>query len=120
MSRWTLPRRRTPPGRAAARLAAGLFAAALAAGCGSAGLRPAGDVEAEVRELRQRIVEMQRQAAVNQMAIDELRAQVASLEAALGVRRSSAVPSSPSRPPGRVREGCDQLDFRPPTPGPPA
>lgn len=88
-----------PSRRTAARLAAGLFVAALAAGCGTAGVRPAAGLEAEVRELRQRIAEMQRQAAINQLAIDELRAQVASLEAALGMRRGAAATPAPVRPP---------------------
>ncbi|HEX2163042.1 MAG TPA: hypothetical protein VHM02_03760, partial [Thermoanaerobaculia bacterium] len=73
------------PGRAAVRLAAGLAAAVLAGGCQTAMMRPTADLEAEVRALQGRIVEMQRQAAVNQLEIEELRAQVASLEAAMGV-----------------------------------
>ena len=89
----------TAAGWAGGRLVAAALLAVFAGACGTSGvMRPSTDVEAEVRELRQRVVEMQRQATVNQLAIDELRAQVASLEAALGVRRGSPSATRPASP----------------------
>ncbi|HUO87246.1 MAG TPA: tol-pal system protein YbgF [Thermoanaerobaculia bacterium] len=88
---------RAARGSVAVRLVAGLFAVALAGGCSGALARPSGESSSEIQELRQRLVAMQQQAAVHQLAIEELRAQVASLEAALGVRRGSQT-GSPAVP----------------------
>jgi len=90
-------RARTRGARLAPLLGAAAVAAALG-GCASTPLALNRDLEAQVRELRQRVVEMQRQAAVDQIAIEELRRKVAALEG--GGRAPSATRSAvPAAPP---------------------
>jgi len=82
---------------AASRLVPGLGALAVAtllAACSSTPLAPSRDLEAEVRELRQRVAELQRQAAVDQIALAELRRKVEALEAG-GRPRAAARPAAP-------------------------
>ena len=77
-----------------------LLAALLAAGCGGSVLPPrnaAGDAEAA--ELKQRILELQRRAAVQQVELARLRERVAELEA----RASGATAARPATPPGDRR-----------------
>lgn len=72
-----------------------LVLALTAAGCASNPLQrqdPA--LEEEVRQLRQRIVELQREARMNEVEVTRLRQQVAEMEA----RSGGARPSSPSPP----------------------
>jgi tol-pal system protein YbgF len=78
-------------------------------------LRGQEQLATEVRELRARVVEMQRQAAVDQLAIEELRQQVATLEAALGVRRGSGTAARPTASPAAPRPAvADRRAAEPP------
>ena len=64
-------------------------------GCTGSGLRP--DTAAsddDLRELKTRIVELQRKAAVSEVEIARLREEVAALQSARGGARSAAAPSS--------------------------
>jgi tol-pal system protein YbgF len=83
-----------------------LLAALVAAGCGGSVLPPrnaAGD--GEVAELKQRILELQRRAAVQQVELARLRERVAELEAHAGgagfeTRAGGATATRPAPPPG--------------------
>ncbi len=67
-----------------------LAACLLAGGCGS-GLLPAGGADPdELAEIKSRILELQRTAAMTQVEIDRLRRQVMALEARLGVGETAA------------------------------
>lgn len=73
-----------------------------AAGCASNPLRPDPGVEDEVRQLRQRIVELQRDARMNEVEMARLREQVAELEARNGGTRPAPASTSSAistRPP---------------------
>ncbi|HSK78394.1 MAG TPA: tetratricopeptide repeat protein [Thermoanaerobaculia bacterium] len=67
------------------------------AGCAGTVLRPNDTASQEAQELRARIVELQRQAAMNEVELARLRQQVAELEARAGGR--------PSAPPPRTTTG---------------
>ena len=116
------------PRRGGSRLAAlvgALAAAAALGGCASTPLAPSRDLETEVRELRQRVAELQRQAAVDQIAIDDLRRKVEALE---GGRRAPAGARStaPAEPPAERVEAAPRrpeparpvVEERPPEPLP--
>lgn len=85
----------------AARRGLGALAlAALASGCAGMGARTAERPPAEVQELRARVLELQRRAAVTEVELERLRRQVAELEARLEGRplpRAAAPPPAPSR-----------------------
>lgn len=82
-------KRRTPLGST-------LLALLLAAGCASTGSR-AGDAAAkEAAELKERIVELQRRAAMNEVEMARMRQQIADLEAGKG---GAPRPSPPPKPP---------------------
>jgi tol-pal system protein YbgF len=85
---WTVP------------LAAALTVAALAgcAGQGVMGARTAERPPAEVQELRTRVLELQRQAAVTEVELERLRRKLAELEARLEGRP----PPAPERPPAAI------------------
>jgi tol-pal system protein YbgF len=81
----------SPPRRA--RPAFLLAALALLAGCsgqGVMGARTADRPPAEVQELRARVLELQRQAAVTEVELERLSRQVAALEARLGISPGGA------------------------------
>ncbi|HZI64677.1 MAG TPA: tol-pal system protein YbgF, partial [Thermoanaerobaculia bacterium] len=81
--------RRTPPLLLACALALG--------GCASAMPETPGQRrEAEIDQLKERVLELARQAAVAESEIARLRQQVASLEARLGGRGTAAAPARPS------------------------
>lgn len=90
----------------ARRLAALAAAAVLVpwlAACGGGLVRPADDGAAsqEIRELKARVLELQRQAAVNQVELERLRERVAALE---GHGGRSGLPSAPTpTPPAAAR-----------------
>ena len=101
-----------------------------AAGCASSSLRQDPALEDEVVQLRQRIVELQREARMNEVEITRLREQVAELEARNGGARptpastSSAHPSSALSRPSETRAPAQAprstVPARPSTSTPPA
>lgn len=118
----------------AARALAAVALAGLAAGCagqGVMGTRSADRPPEDVRELRSRVLELQRQAAVTEVELERLRRKVAELEARLEGRpvpRStppSAVPAPPPSASARrgpeveVEDLSDDSPRRPP-PSPPS
>jgi hypothetical protein len=94
-----------------ARAACALAALALLAGCsgqGVMGARTADRPPAEVQELRTRVLELQRQAAVTEVELERLRRQVGALEARLGISpgggsgaRPAPAPAPPATAPSR-------------------
>jgi tol-pal system protein YbgF len=70
----------------------------LAAGCASNPLRPDPAVDDEVRQLRQQLVDLQREARMNEVEITRLRQQVAELEARNGGARPTPASTAPARP----------------------
>lgn len=92
----------------------GALAAAVAlGGCASTPLSPNRDLEAEVRELRQRVVELQRQAAVDQIAIDELRRKVEALEGGRPAPVSTRAPVRSAPPAERVEPPPERVEPAP-------
>ena len=105
--------------------------ALLATGCATTGMTPApGEPPDELAEMKSRILDLQRTAAMTRVEIDRLRQQVATLESRLGVGTPPAAatrpeptppPASPapaeppaSAPPPRVE--VTELEVRPPEP----
>jgi TolA-binding protein len=83
----------------------------LAAGCASTGLRAGDAQEQEIQALKARILELQREAAMNQVELAQLRQQIAELEARNGGPRPVAPASRPpatsdsgSRAPAKAAE----------------
>lgn len=93
----------------AAPLAVLVVPALVAAGCGSSILQPASSPdEAQVRELQERILELQRRAVVHQVELARLRERVAELEArdgsaGAGRRIPSAARPASAEPPSASR-----------------
>jgi len=75
------------------RLALLLVPLCLAAGCAGSALRPDDAQQQEIQALKTRIVELQREAAMNQVELAQLRQQVAGLEARNGGAPRPAAPS---------------------------
>src|SRR3954469_20823860 len=75
------------------RLALLLVPLCLAAGCAGSALRPDDAQQQEIQALKTRIVELQPEAAMNQVDLAQLRQQVAGLEARNGGAPRPAAPS---------------------------
>lgn len=71
-----------------------LLSAALAAGCASLPVRQDDTTAQELRDLKARVLELQRKAAVNEVELARLRQQVADLEAQLAGRGGGAAPGA--------------------------
>ncbi len=76
------------------------------AGCAGSALRPDDTQQQEIQALKARLVELQRESAMNQVEMAQLRQQVADLEARNGgaaprpaATRPTPPPASPARPP---------------------
>src|SRR3954470_1739635 len=81
------------------RLALLLGPLCLAAGCAGSALRPDDAQQQEIQALKTRILELQREAAMNQVEMAQLRQQVAEMEARNGgAPRPAAPPPSAARP----------------------
>src|SRR3954447_12815519 len=80
------------------RLALLLVPLCLAAGCAGSALRPDDAQQQEVQALKTRIVELQREAAMSQVELAQLRQQMAELEARNGGAPRPAMPSTTLRP----------------------
>ena len=104
-------------GRGPRRSPALLLAGALAlGGCASALPETPGQRrEAEIEQLKARVVELAQQAAVAESEIARLRQQVASLEARVGGRAGAA---APSRPPAQPPPASARAASPPPAPTP--
>ncbi|MFY9823739.1 MAG: hypothetical protein WAM82_20330, partial [Thermoanaerobaculia bacterium] len=76
-----------------------LLAGLLAAGCGSSSLRGGDDArEAEIQTLKTRILQLQQEAAMNQVELAQLRQKVAELDARNGGARPAGPPATPVTP----------------------
>src|SRR5215208_1408165 len=73
-----------------------LLSLLLAAGCAGSALRPDDTQQQEIQALKARIVELQREAAMNQVELAQLRQQMAELEVRGGVARPAAPAPRPS------------------------
>lgn len=85
------------PIRSLRRAACAALVVAAAAGCASGGLRRSGSSGADVEELKERVLELQRRAAVTEVELARLRQTVADLEGRLrgGVARPAPSPPPP-------------------------
>ncbi len=90
------------------------FALLTAGGCASNPLRPDTAMQDEVQQLRQRIVELQREARMNEVEMARLRQQVAELEA----RNGGARPAPAANPPATSRAPEPRTPAPAPTPAP--
>ncbi|MFL6259068.1 MAG: tol-pal system protein YbgF [Thermoanaerobaculia bacterium] len=70
----------------------------LAAGCAGSALRPDDTQQQEIQALKTRILELQREAAMNQVELSQLRQRVAEMEARNGGAPRPATPPSTVRP----------------------
>jgi tol-pal system protein YbgF len=96
----------------------------LAAGCASAGPRASDVQQQEIQTLKARILELQREAAMNQVELAQLRQQIAELEARQGGSRPAAPSSRPaalpssSPPPARPAGEPPRTTVAPSRPAP--
>lgn len=110
----SVARRRRKVPASALRACAALLLLPLLAGCAStpigSGSRDA-EVQQDLREIKQRLVEIQREGAMTRVQVEEMERRIATLEARAGIRsgstRSPGATSTPRPPTGR--------DTRPPT-----
>ncbi|HEV2852512.1 MAG TPA: tol-pal system protein YbgF [Thermoanaerobaculia bacterium] len=86
----------------------------LAAGCAGTALRPDDTQQQEIQALKARIVELQREAAMNQVEMAQLRQRVAEMEARNGGARPAA--PAPARPTSGVSSGTSAATTAPSTP----
>lgn len=106
----------TPFDRPATALPAAAFALALLAGCSGSGVmgaRTSDRPPADVQELRARVLELQRQAAVTEVELERLRRKVAELESRFGG-------GSAARPAEAARSPAPTAPSRSSAPSPPA
>ncbi len=114
-----------PPGahrrrKLALRACAALLLLPLLAGCASTPIGSSSrdaEVQQDLREIKQRLVEIQREGAMTRVQVEEMERRIATLEARAGIRSGSTrSPSATSTPRPSTRSGDPAREERPPQP----
>jgi tol-pal system protein YbgF len=122
-----MKRRATAAARRLAPLSLAALLALPLAGCGGGVLAPRTAAGADdLQEIKQRLVEIQRQVTVSRLEIEEMRKRLETLEAAAGIRRPTATRPAPqprseprtetAPPPAAPAPRRDVTETRPPRP----